>query len=170
MKKTFISFLLFAGILTATVPVQASFGTPSGIISSIGSSVRYSFLATKNVAKTAANVAAAPIVTTYRHPRLTAMALGAVLVGLAALWYTSPNGFMTHPYVVAITKGTVKLTADAVGYAISVLEKCPEYAAWLRELSCHYSGQNCPIPVLPPVPTPCPPCPTCPTCPMINLW
>lgn len=158
MKKMFILAMLFVGS-ASTVPVMcAEYGTLSATVSSTNSAVRYAFLTGKNTVQAIANGIALPFVGTYKsfkyYPRLSSAATGAIFVGLAALWYASPDNFISHPYIVAITNGALQISVEGINYAIAFLEKCPEYAAWLKEFSCQNFGANCPLP--PPIPTPTP--------------
>lgn len=165
MKKNLIVLALVFGVVFSS-NVQAQFGTVSGSLRSAGNVVRYSLLTGKNVLKATGCVAQAaastlvmPVCYTYKsfknYPKLSSAATGAVLVGLAALWYSySFQDFMAHPYVVALTNGAIKITGDTVEEIASFLEKCPEYAQWLKQFACDHAGTNCPTPT--PTPTPKP--------------
>jgi hypothetical protein len=82
----------------------------------------------------------------------------ATMIGVLCMWYTAPDGFMSHPFIQSILNGSVSFASDAVGQIALFLEHCPEYAATLKQFMCENFQTNCPVIIEPiiiqPTPTP----------------
>lgn len=157
MKKKLIIALIFVGLISATEPAQA------GFFESVGNVVRYTALTTKNAGMALGygvkTVVGSPFwimqsvgTFAFNHKKITAATSSAIVLALVAIWYVSPEGFMSHPWVNEVATKITGLSLDAlkviVETTVSILEQGPEYAYRLRELSCYYTNQSCP-PIVP---------------------
>lgn len=71
----------------------------------------------------------------------------ATIIGVICMWYTAPDGLMSHPFIQDIMNGSINFASDVAGQIALFLEHCPEYAVTLKQFMCDKFQTNC-IPVV----------------------
>lgn len=65
------------------------------------------------------------------------------VIGILCMWYTAPDGFMSHPFIQSILAGSINFASDAAEQIALFLEHCPEYAVTLKQFMCENFQTNC---------------------------